>query len=802
VTAFHDNDATQTHQVLTIGSKVGKYEIVEWIGAGGMGKVYLAIDSTNESKVAIKSINPEYYDRTYLDKEIAALARLNHEHVVGFIESFEQDEMIHIVTDYVEGKTLSSCLKNRELDNESIRRYVLQILDALGYIHEMGIIHSDLKPANIMIDTSHNVKLIDFGIIRTVSAEIAADIKEIRGTPHYMSPEQAERVPYDIRSDLFSLGIILYELYTARKPFGGENNRAVLISIAYEDPIPPDKLSQSIPLRVAALIMRLLQKKPSDRPASAHEVKQRFTAAFDESLDLPTSRNRLAILPFKYPDEDEKSKRLAQGLNNELYMSLQSIKDLDIISPTKIETIVDKLTDSLAIRTELGADYYLRGTISRHEDRVRIYITLVSPIEEKTVWSERFDSPIKNLFDIMDAITEKVLLELKVYFIPKSPVPPPNPDAFELYLLARSYLVKVNKKDLAYAKDIFNQALKIDPDYSLAYVGLADCYCVQYVNYYDRSEANIAGAITRAERALELTPHLPEAYRSLGRIMQAVGKLEEARSYFEKAVIYKDDYYQAYRSLGWLSVDSYRYDDALKWVRKSMSIKSVDIETILLKGIIHLDRKESALAIESFVRCVDLRPDYGRSLFFAGMAYFQLGRINEAIAKLERAMELGGDINTPQLLGYYHLAKGDFAEASQVLRIATKRQEIAFLAEFYLGLSELLGGQKEMAEEQFRISGQHCRELINEDGSFLAAKTTLGKVLALLDEREGCQSLIDELRHFASFDGTFALELAHIYAILGDKNEAERYIKHAADTVRGPTHLELEADPLLRYFHR
>ncbi len=803
----HDDDKTRTIDVIAVGTVVGRYRILERIGAGGMGKVYLADDSESGRRVAVKTVDQKLVSAKLIKKEIETLSILEHDFVIRLFDAFKYHDDFCIVTEYVEGGTLYERLQSGLLDFESVQKYAHQILDALDYIHSQGIIHSDLKPHNIIIDSRDNVKVIDFGIARTASAEIAADIKQIRGTLRYMSPEQIDRKPHDIRSDLFSFGIILYEICTGSNPFKGQEDNAVMYSILYDDPIPAEKISNRVTPQLSALIMSLLAKNPADRPGSALEVRQLLAEALAATQEAISPRgNRLAILPFSYPDKDEKSRVLAQGLNEEFYSSFRGVEGLEIVSPIKIEPHVNQLVDGTAIRMLLGADYYLRGTVRRTSDRLRIYFTLFKSAEDDFICSYKFDRPLGDLFDLIDSIADTVLIELKIRLFPKTTAArgatTPSPEAYELYLLARSYYVKNTKKDVEYAREILNQALQIDPDYSLAYVGLADCHCVEYMNYFDRHEANIVSATTWAERALSIAPHLPEAYRSLGRIMREIGEPDKARSYYLRAVTYNSDYYQAYRSLGWLAVDAYHYDEAIAWVRKALSIKSTDIETILLKGLIHLDRKESNPAINDFTRCLELRPDYGRAYFHSGMAYFQLGRIGDAIANMERAIELGGDINAPYLLGTYYLAAGQYTKASEALHQAAQYPEIAFLADFYLGLTANMSGNAAAANAMYKLSYDKSAELLEKDNNLVVAKSLMCKTTAILGKRDDCLEVLDEVRHYAAFDGSFATELAHVFAIMGNREEAQKYIDLAVATVRGPSREEMANDPVLKCFLR
>jgi tetratricopeptide (TPR) repeat protein len=320
------------------------------------------------------------------------------------------------------------------------------------------------------------------------------------------------------------------------------------------------------------------------------------------------------------------------------------------------------------------------------------------------------------------------------------------------------------------------------------------------MNYFDRSDAAITQATEWARKALEQVPNLPEAYRTLGRIMQTTGRVREAGTYFLKAATYKEDYYLAYRSLGWLSKDCFKYDDALKWIRKTLSINSTDLETIFLKGLVHFERKESKQAINDFTRCLELRPDYGRAHSFRGMTYFQLGRVGDAIASLQQAIDFGGDINAPYLLGYYYLCDHAYLKGINTLLEATARPEISFLAWFYLGLARLLIGQQEHMEDCFVAARDQSALLIKEVPDLSVAIAVHASCLALLGDTDRCRTEMTALVPFIEYDGSAAHDLARIYALLGDREQCARSLEIALDTCQGPTQVEIDLDPILNHF--
>ena len=786
-----------------------RYEIVKTLGRGGWGEVNLATDTVDGTEVAIKRIILDgSITLETISKEIESLSKINSPGVVKYIDSFTDHDSVYVVMEYVKGETLEELLKNGPLPLLRAEKYARQLIAALENVHSCSVIHSDLKPENIIIDSDDNIRIIDFGIVRTASAEIASDIKEIKGTLHYMSPEQAEGNPFDIRSDFFSLGVVLYEICCGTKPFSGDYDMAIVYAILYEDPVPPDKINPEMHPDLSAAILKLLAKSPADRPASAAQVAEILPESFTaESGGVTAGRRTLAILPFEYPSGDEDSQYMADGLKDELYVRLKQISELEVVSPIKVMQYRDHLFDGKTVRSQLGADAYLKGTLRRLGQRIRIYLMLMSSLDDSVIWSEKFDGPIADLFDVIDNITEKVSEKITDRLIDKASAVTPTastsrPEAYDLYLLARGYYIKYSEQDFKYARKMLMEALKLDPQYALAHVAIADCYCAEYMNYMDHSEEAVRNATEWAQKALELVPNLPEAYRTLGRIMQMTGKVKEAGIYFLKAVTYKEDYYLAYRSLGWLAKDCYKYDEALKWIRKTLSINSTDLETIFLKGLIHFERKESKRAANDFTRCLELRPDYGRAHSFRGMTYFQLGRVEEAIQSLQQAMQFGGDINAPYLLGYYYLCNSAYLKGIDTLLGATSKPEISFLAWFYLGIAKILANETENVEACFIKAKELSQPLIENAPYLLVAHSVLASSLALLGDAPACRAKMKELMPFIENDGSAAHDIARIHAILGEKDKCREYIKIAIETYQGPTQAEIDLDPILNHFLR
>jgi len=288
----------------------------------------------------------------------------------------------------------------------------------------------------------------------------------------------------------------------------------------------------------------------------------------------------------------------------------------------------------------------------------------------------------------------------------------------------------------------------------------------------------------------------------MGRILQIAGNVKEAAANYLKAVTYRQDFYQAYRSLAWLAKDCFRYDEAQNWIRKTLSINASDMETIFLSGVVHYEKKESKLAVNDFTRTLELRPDYGRANFYRALTYHQIGRLDSAIEDLKRAVELGGDINAPYILGSYYIAEGKYDAALDTLDKAAEGQEIAFIARYYCGVAHIFLGAEDKAWVCFEQSAAMSRELLRQYPDMNVAKAVLAGDLAFLGVEDECRQYLSELANYTVNDGAAAHDMARSYAVLGDSKNAREYVTRALETYQGPTEVEISLDPILQRYLR
>jgi len=570
---FEDEDTVIRNEL--VGRKIGSFEIVEMIGRGGMGVVYLARDTKLKRSVAIKSMPVELQAdstaRTRFRREAELLASLNHPNIAAIYEIIEQDEGAgYLILEYVPGETLTQCIAREPLKLEEALSIGRQVAEAVSAAHEKGIVHRDLKPGNIKITPEGNVKVLDFGLAKVSvdegrSAETTVTQPgRVIGTPAYMSPEQACGKPTDKRSDIWSFGCVLYEMLTGHLPFDGETATEILARIIEREP-DWEVLPQEIPANIRVLLRRCLEKDPHRRlrdigdaaieiretlnlPATAPPVnipaKLRRVAVIIcaaviivlcaigvrfilEQPAQPSSQEiRLVVLPFENlgPAEDG---YFAAGITDAITARLAGIRGLGVISPQSAMQYKGREKSSRLIGKELGVDYILEGTVQRERpsdttSRVRIIPQLIRASDDRHVWADTYDNDMSEVFRVQSDLAERVAQALDVTLLEPerralASRPTENIEAYEYYLRGNEYSYRsVLENDKRIVIQMYEKAVELDPTFALAYAQLSRAHSGMYWRYYDRSEERLAMAKQAVDKALELDPDLPEAHLALG----------------------------------------------------------------------------------------------------------------------------------------------------------------------------------------------------------------------------------------------------------------------------------------------
>jgi serine/threonine protein kinase len=498
---------------LAPGTKLGPYEILEPISAGGMGEVWKARDTRLGRIVAIKKVKEQHGER--FKQEARSIAALNHPNICQ-IHDIGDD---YLVLEYVEGKPLSSPIPEKEAV-----RLAIQIATALEAAHRKGIIHRDLKPGNILVTDEGSVKLLDFGLAKLYEQSAGESTAEfpatqagtVLGTVAYMSPEQAQGQPADARSDIFSFGLVLYEMLSGRRAFSGDTPLVIGSALMKEEP-PPLKAS---PL-LEKIVSRCLAKQPSARYQSISEVKKALEQILAEKAAQPATEPQpsIAVLPFVNMSGDKEQEYFSDGLAEEIINALTQIPDLKVTSRTSAFAFRGKQQDITKIAEALHVRTILEGSVRKFGSRIRISAQLINAADGYHLWSERYDREMSDLFAIQDEISSAIAEKLRGRLSGNRTLikrHTENAEAYNLYLKGRYHFYKFTLQSLEKGKEYYEHALAVDPNYALAWGGLSQLYKVMgFLGLKPPKESNTQSS-QAALRALELDERLPIAHAMMG----------------------------------------------------------------------------------------------------------------------------------------------------------------------------------------------------------------------------------------------------------------------------------------------
>jgi eukaryotic-like serine/threonine-protein kinase len=492
------------------GDVFGPYELVSPIGKGGMGEVWKARDTRLHRDVAIKFCANQFSDR--FQREALAIAALNHPNICTLYDVGPD----YLVMEHIEGAPPRGPLATSEAV-----RLTLGIAAALEAAHCKGITHRDLKPANVLV-TQSGLKLLDFGLA-LVNDSAAVDIADaptaltvagaVMGTIAYMSPEQAQGKPADARSDIFSFGLMLYEMLSGRQAFAGNSVGETMAAIMRDEAAPLHP-----PSTVSAVITRCIRKSPADRFQTMSEVRTALEQVIEQAALKPTGNlPSIAVLPFANMSADKENEYFSDGLAEEILNLLARIPGLKVIARTSSFAFRGKEQDITKIAEALRVQHILEGSVRRSGNRIRVTAQLITSADGTHLWSERYDRQMEDLFAVQDEIAAAITSELKVKFARVAGALPrrqPNLQAYEAYLRYRQHQWLFTPEALRRSKECLEQAIALDPEFALPYVGLADHYFTG--THFERGHELVPRARKLALRALELDPDLAEAQGMLG----------------------------------------------------------------------------------------------------------------------------------------------------------------------------------------------------------------------------------------------------------------------------------------------
>jgi serine/threonine protein kinase/Tfp pilus assembly protein PilF len=724
-----------------------RYEIIEELGEGGMGKVFRVEDKKVHEEIALKVLNPEIVaDKMTIARfrnELKLARKIAHKNVCRMYD-FNEEKTIHYISmEYVPGEDLKSMIRmTKQLSVGTAVSIIKQICEGLSEAHRLGVVHRDLKPGNIMIDKDGNVRIMDFGIARSLETKGMTGLGVTIGTPEYMSPEQAEGREADQRSDIYSLGVIFYEMATGSIPFKGETPLSIALKHKTEQPREPKDINTQVPSDISHVILKCMEKDREKRYQTAEEllselntIEKRISAAegvlpkrkleakkvgrkkwksillysaasiivalfIIAGISFFTERlspiHSIAVLPFENVDVDSETEYLGDGITESIINRLTQLPSLKkVIARSSVFRYKDREMDPKVIGQELGVDAVLISRMSRRGEELSISVELVKVEDNTRIWGDQYYiREISEIFAIREEISNSISDNLRLRLTGKELERmtrryTENTEAFVAYSKGSYFWNKRTEEDLRRAIGYFEQAVQLDPNYALAYVGLANSYLLlpEYGVY--RPKEAYPKVKEAALKALEIDGMLAEAHVTLAQIKRRYDyDWPAAEKTYKRAIELDPNYATAHHWYGYDLMCVERYDEAVEEIKRAHELDplSLVINRNLGQVLYRAGRYDEAL--EALNKTLEMDPAFSATHFYIGSIYLQLSRYEDALAEFQKEKEYarGWGARAEAWIGVAYMKLGQREKTQEILDELIKRSEQTYVRETFIAM--------------------------------------------------------------------------------------------------------------------
>ncbi|MFC2141870.1 protein kinase, partial [Acidobacteriota bacterium] len=718
-----------------------RFEIIEELGKGGMGAVYRVEDTKAKEEIAIKLIKPEIAsDHKTIERfrnELTTARKIAHRNVCKMFDLGEEGGTHFITMEYVPGEDLKSMIRmTGQLGIRAVIKIAKQICEGLSEAHRLGVVHRDLKPSNIMIDKDGNARIMDFGIARSLKTKGLTDAGVMIGTPEYMSPEQVESKETDPRSDIYSLGILLYHMVTGRVPFEGDTPFTIGMKHKGEMPQNPKELNTQISDDLNRVILRCLEKEREKRYQNAGEVRfeleniekgiptterivperkpltsKEITVTFGlkklfvpalisiaivvigyilwqvlprkEAVPIESDLSSIAVLPFTDLSSQKDQEILCDGMTAEIITKLSGIQGWKVMNTASVMRLKNTEKDIKDIGQELDVSTILLGSVRKEADDLRVDVQLVNVEDRFQIWGNIYEQKLTRIFEIQSTIAEKVVRALKAELSPEEEErlqksPTDNLEAYNLYLKGRWFWNKRTKEGFEDAIKHFNDAIEKDANYAQAFTGLADSYRLLGVYGHISEKEGYQKSKLYIMKALEIDESLSEAHTTLAAIMNDYEwDWEGVKKEYERAIQLNHNYGSAHQwYANYLSYIEGRHTEALN---EAIRARELDpLSPIINQNVarrLYFARQYDQ-AIEEINKALKIEPEFWPSHRVLGLSYLAKKMFPQAIKELEKAVDLsGGSLDPLMRLGYAYAVTGNQDKAIQIINDLKSRSK-------------------------------------------------------------------------------------------------------------------------------